>query len=85
MTNLCSRLRALERAASAIPSVCPRCGPAPVTDQVVLFLDGKTPELGECDRCGGRLAEDSKPLGHRVTVIVCGETPKNPPPLPGAE
>ena len=81
--DLRSRLHALERAASAIPPVCPRCGPAPVTDQTVIALDGKTPELGECEVCGGTIGEDGAPLGQHVTVITMGAGPANPPAVPG--
>ena len=81
--DLRTRLRALERATSTIPPTCPRCGPAPVTDQVVIALDGKTPELLVCEVCGGMVGNDGAPLGQYVTVVTLGDSPANPPPVPG--
>ena len=81
--TLHSRLCALERAASAVPPTCPACGPAPVTDQTVIALDGKTPELVVCDVCGGTIGEDGAPLGHDVTTVTMGKNPAVPPPVPG--
>ena len=82
MADLNSRLRALERAASAIPPTCPRCGPAPVTDTVVVALDGKTPELLVCEVCGGTIGEDGAPLGRNVTTVTMGKNPAVQPELP---
>ena len=81
--TLHSRLCALERAASAVPPTCPACGPAPVTDQTVIALDGKTPELGVCDVCGGRIGKNGAPLGREVVVITMGTNPAHAPTVPG--
>ncbi len=61
---------------------CSRCGVPPVVDQTVIALDGE-PELRVCEVCGGVIGEDGEPFGHRVTVIVLGESLAHPPEVPG--
>ena len=71
MPNFHQRVRKLELATKK-PFVCKSCGAGELLPRQVVHLSMHG-SLGECESCGGLVAEDGWPVGTPCITVQCGE------------